>query len=116
MTSPRRWQAATAAWAVCIFVASVIPVAPKLVPGRLDTVVHLCEYLLLAWLLAQALRASAQRRLAVIAWGWATAYGAILEMVQAFVPWRSAEISDALANALGAALGAWLARTSRGSP
>ena len=105
-----RWQAATAAYAVCIFVASVIPVAPRFAPGRLDKAVHLCEYLLLAWLLVQALRAGAHRAASWVAWGWATGYGMMLELVQALVPWRSAEVSDALANALGAALGVGLAR------
>ena len=35
----------------------------------------------------------------------ATAYGALIEGVQAFIPWRSAEGLDLLANAVGAALG-----------
>ena len=40
--------------------------------------------------------------------GCAAGYGALIELIQAFLPWRSAELGDALANAVGAALGVWL--------
>ena len=44
------------------------------------------------------------------AWMFATSYGLLIECLQALLPWRSAELADALANACGAALGVWLAR------
>ena len=43
------------------------------------------------------------------AWIYATSYGLLLELIQAMIPWRSADLADAVANALGAALGVWIA-------
>jgi len=88
-------------------VASVVPTAPKLAPGHLDKVAHLCEYLLFAWLIMQALSMNAHLRMR--AWLYATGYGLFMELIQSWLPWRSAELGDALANALGAAVGVWLA-------
>ena len=92
-------------------IGSIIPVSVQGVNVPfLDKAVHLCEYFLLAWLLAQAMRATAgaSQSLAIKAWIIASGYGAMIEGIQAIVPWRSAEIGDAIANALGAALGVWL--------
>lgn len=99
-------------YAALVFVVSVIPVATPGPPGaHLDKVAHLCEYLLLAWLLVHAVRSSeGAARPLWWAWIWATGYGALIELVQAFIPWRSAELGDAIANALGAAVGLWIAR------
>lgn len=106
------WWIATAAYAALLFVVSVIPVEPKAGVPYLDKVAHLGEYLLFAWLLAQAVRAARRRDRVVSLWAWivATSYGGLLEGVQAMLPWRSAELADAVANAVGAALGVWLAR------
>ncbi len=95
-----------------VFVCSVIPVpsgGPAAIP-YLDKAVHLCEYFLLAWLLAQAMRTTSgtPRSIALRAWALASGYGALIEGLQALIPWRSAEVADALANACGAALGIWL--------
>lgn len=107
-----RWWLATAAYAVFVFIVSVIPVSPSLSPGRLDKVAHLCEYLLFAWLLVQALQAGGLRRrdYFVLAWIYAASYGLLIEIVQAMVPWRSAELGDAFANAFGAAVGVVIGR------
>ena len=113
MTILNRWRAVTAAYAVLIFVFSVIPIAPRLVPGQLDKVAHLCEYLVLAWFLAHALRTPSRPRVLWRAWWWATAYGAALELIQTVVPWRSADVMDGLTNAAGAALGVWISKTVR---
>ena len=89
-----------------------MPVSPAVSIRHLDKVVHLCEYLLFAWLLVQGLRADRAPDRKTLLWAWidATSYGILLEFLQSFVPWRSAEVADALANALGAAWGVWLAR------
>ena len=42
------------------------------------------------------------------AWIYATSYGLLIELLQAIIPWRSAELGDVLANAMGAALGVWI--------
>jgi len=75
-------------------------------------VVHLCEYLLFAWLLVGSLRAAGltAREYGRLAWMYATSYGLLIELIQGFIPWRSADWRDAAANALGAALGVWLGR------
>lgn len=114
--SQRAWQRIAAAYAVLVFVVSVVPVAPGLAPGHLDKLAHLCEYLVFAWLLVQVFRLSQKPHPFWTAWWWATGYGAALELLQAIVPWRSAEWMDALTNALGAGLGIFVARlTSRTS-
>jgi VanZ family protein len=79
---------------------------------HLDKVAHLCEYLLFAWLLVQAVRASRmpEREYLVWAWIYTTSYGLLMELVQAMVPWRSADLADAVINALGAAIGVWIGR------
>jgi len=127
-------------YAGLIFVASMVPVDPRVSVGHLDKVVHLCEYLLFAWLLVQAIRTSRvprdmrsmsgtespkslrdfwgpEREYLLWAWIYATSYGLLIELLQGLVPWRSADLADALANALGAALGVWVGqRTSVHSP
>ena len=90
---------------------AVIP-SPDL-PGRhVDKAVHLWEYLVFAWLLAQAIRSQGltQGEYLWMAWIFATSYGALMEVIQLLVPWRTADWVDALANAAGAGIGAWLAR------
>jgi VanZ family protein len=88
----------------------MVPVDPRVSAGHLDKVVHLCEYLFFAWLLVQAIRGSrtAEREHLVWAWIYATSYGLLIELLQGMVPWRSADLTDAMANGLGAALGVWL--------
>ena len=92
-----------------MLILSVIPVpeTPAHVP-YLDKAVHLGEYWVFAMLLALALRQLPHRLRQ--AWLIATAYGAMIELIQAFIPWRSAELADAIANTLGAALGIWTTR------
>ena len=101
-----------AAYALALFIVSVIPLETELPVSHLDKVVHLCQYLLFAWLLVQAVRASGLRERDYLLWAWiyATSYGLMIELVQAMLPWRSAELMDAAANALGAAVGVWLGR------
>lgn len=90
----------------------MIPEGPDLSAGRLDKIAHVCEYLLFAWLLVQASRAAnaPEREYRLRAWMYATSYGLLMELIQAMVPWRSAEWGDVVANAVGAALGVWVGR------
>ena len=83
-----------------------------------DKLVHLIEYCLLAWLLVRAIRLREVLQPAYALWAWiyATSYGLLIEVVQAMLPWRSAELADAAANALGAALGVWLSQGMKQSP
>ena len=102
-----------AAYATLILILSVIPVRDGVLEAPyLDKLAHLGEYLLLAWLLVRAMRMSQVLQPAYALWAWiyATSYGLLIEVVQAMLPWRSAELADAAANALGAALGVRLGR------
>ena len=116
------WGYAATAYAAIILVASVVPVPEGPSVPSLDKAVHLCEYLLFAWLLVGALRAArlTEREYGRLAWMYATSYGLLIELVQGLIPWRSADWWDAAANALGAAFGVWLGRRiprrSSGSP
>jgi len=89
----------------------VVPLPPEIgaKTGQLDKVVHVCEYLLLAWCLVHVASASGYARVSAAgsAFVFAVTYGLILEGVQALLPYRSAEWMDAVANAVGAGLGAW---------
>ena len=100
-----RW-APVLAWAALVVVWAVIPgrVLPgKVVPG-LDKIAHFAFYAVLA-LLAQR----AVRRSRLTSWAAVTVscglLGAMLELVQHFLPGRSMSIADMLANLAGAAVG-----------
>jgi hypothetical protein len=127
-----RPRTVAAAFAVVVFVASVIPVpAPPsggsgggaereiVGEGGLEIVdalpveigltgpFHFLGYAVLAALLVRA--AGPERRVvavAAVAATAATAVGFGIELVQAPIPWRSFAWSDAAVNAVGAALGA----------
>jgi VanZ family protein len=97
-------------YAAAVFAASAAPVAAPPQAGLyFDKLVHLAVYLLLGalWLAAWRAGAPGARRTAAV-WAAATAYGALIEAVQAVLPWRSAEAADVLMNAVGAAVGVWV--------
>ena len=105
----RGWWLAVGGCAAAIFILSVVPVPEGPSVPYLDKAVHLCEYLLFSWLLAHAIRATqlTARDYLWLVWIYATSYGLVIEIIQGLIPWRSADLLDAVANALGAALGAW---------
>lgn len=88
---------------------SVLPVDIEARIPHLDKAAHLCEYLIFAWVLTQAVRASRMPEREYLLWAWiyATSYGWLIEVLQMFLPWRSASVMDSLMNALGAAAGVW---------
>jgi VanZ family protein len=93
-----------AAWAALVFAVSSFPVR---VPGGgvagLDKVAHFGIYAVLGLLLARAVGRAAWPAVAL---GWA--YGASDEVHQMFVPGRSPEVADWLADAAGVLLGVFL--------
>jgi VanZ family protein len=103
-----------------IFAASSIQNLGQLPGGISDKSGHSIGYALLAGLLV---RAFARGRLSGITWRaaaaavvLATMYGASDELHQAFVPGRSSDRYDVLADFLGAVMGValgWLARAAR---
>lgn len=106
----RWWWTAAGAYATLVLAVSLLPLKADVGIPHLDKVAHLCEYLLFAWMLMQAVRASRMPEPQYRVWVWiyATSFGLLVELLQAFVPWRSADWLDGLMNALGAACGVWL--------
>jgi len=96
---------------VVIAVGAVIPVPPPQAPGiPLDKLLHLCEYLLLAWCVVRAAFASgfSPRRTFTVTWLLSGSYGLFLEGVQRLLPYRHAEWGDLMANLIGVGLGVWI--------
>ena len=74
-----------------------------------DKVIHCVEYGVLAFLIARAIRAPSGQRLALVAvaaWFLSTLYGMSDEFHQYFVPGRSSDGYDILADSVGSVLGA----------
>ena len=98
-------------WAGLIFYLSGQPSieTPTLFPGQ-DKLFHLIEFGILGFLAMGALRASHGGYQARQLWGVAAVvmlYGILDEFHQYFVPGRSADVYDVLADAIGGLLGAW---------
>lgn len=89
-------------WAVVIFIGSSLP--GSAVPGGVSVYGHLGEYAVLGMLVLLAERHRGFRTAAVIAIVVAAAYGASDEIHQMFVPMRSADPLDWLADIAGASL------------
>jgi VanZ family protein len=117
MISPRQrflaWLPALIV-ALGLFVASSIPGTsyPQVDVRYADKMVHLAFYAALGAACARALLRSTAFRgaaLVLIATGIATAFGATDELHQLFVPFRSADWHDLVADAVGALIGstAW---------
>ena len=102
-----------AAWAACILVATWIPGAklPHIdVPEGTDKVVHFVFFVVLAYLVERALRASGSVRVVPYVLFALAAFGAFDEFVQQFIPGRSMEFFDWVADVSGAIVGVVLAR------
>ena len=101
------------AWAVCILVATWIPGAmvPRVpAPEGTDKVVHFIFFLVLAFLIQRALRAQGSARLVPYVILALAAFGAFDEYVQQFIPGRSMELLDWVADVSGAIVGVVIAR------
>ncbi|MEK7773782.1 MAG: VanZ family protein [Deltaproteobacteria bacterium] len=96
-----------------VFLASVDPRPPKLpLIWGMDKIAHFAAYAVMGLLWARALRSGANRaggfkafRRVVLAVVVVALFGAFMEVCQMYVPGRSAEELDALANGLGGFLG-----------
>jgi VanZ family protein len=98
------------AWALLTAILLLVPASlvPDLVgasaPG-LDKAVHVLLFLVLGALAVGSARGRLRHPvLAATAVG--VAYGAVLELLQAVLGWRSAELADVFADAIGSTLGA----------
>lgn len=92
------------AWMAAIFALSSVPVSG--LPGPPAYVAHFIEYAVLAVLLAFAFRHSPPSTVLLLTIAIAVAYGATDEVHQIFVPTRTADVLDWVADAAGAAVGA----------
>lgn len=101
-----------AGYAALVLGASVVPADADVPIAYLDKAAHLCEYFVFAWLLAQAMRVHSGGEGGYLLWAWvyATSYGLLMELIQAMIPWRAADLADAALNAVGAGLGVWVVR------
>jgi VanZ family protein len=100
----RRWIPAVAV-AAALFVAAVVPVAPGGGGGPVgvDKLMHAVGYVVLAAALTHPL--DGHHRSVALAFVAAVAYGLFLESVQAPLAYRAFDLADAVANAVGAAIG-----------
>ncbi len=110
---PCRAWILVAVWAVLIEVATSVP-GPSLppTPSGGDKVAHLLVYLVLGLLSARAL-AAGRHRDRTLAWvvlvAAVVAFGALDEVHQAFVPQRTPDVLDFVADAVGGSIGVALA-------
>jgi VanZ family protein len=114
----RRWAPA-AIWAAVILTLTSIPnpdFSAVSVTGA-DKVVHLGMYAVMGWLTLRAAWCSPRVwQTAVLVWLSVAAMGAVDEWHQRFIPGRSADPRDWLADATGAGIGiavAWMAARRR---
>lgn len=79
-------------------------------PAGSDKVVHVIAYAVLGVLVRSGLGPGLHRPLVATCATVliVTAYGAVDEVHQSFVPGRSPSVADGIADAVGAILGAWL--------
>jgi VanZ family protein len=112
MQGPRGWQVIALVWAAVIIAGAVTPTQATVhaVAGGHDsgltTLAHVGEYAVLSFVLAVALGGwHVGPRELVWAGCLAVGLGVAMELVQGFLPYRDSQLSDALADVAGAALG-----------
>ena len=113
----KHWWGITGAYAILIAIGAVIPIpAPQVRGLSLDKLLHLCEYLLLAWCIVQTAKASRFPQVTALtaAFLLSTSYGVLLEGVQHLLPYRQAEWLDVAVNTIGAAIGVLVGRGTQG--
>lgn len=102
------------AWASMILILSVIPMPRVASPDfmlvfSMDTLAHAAFYIPLGALFRWARPRGGGAGPWLLAAGKAFAFGFAIEFVQALLPWRSFELSDAAADLVGSTVGAGLA-------
>ncbi len=109
-----KWRIAAGLYMAALFALSSVPdtktdtgVERYFPPPGVQNALHVPAYAGLSYLLWRGLRGP-RRRAALLAAALATAYGVTDEIHQMFVVGRTASVTDALANALGAfGVAAW---------
>lgn len=108
----------TLAWGGIVAALSLSPSIPSQVHYASDKVEHMAAYALLCFL---AMRGWSGTKFVFLIFLGVMFYGALMEGVQWFVPGRSTEALDALANCIGAFSGllvasVWIAAKSKRTP
>ena len=96
------WRLAFAACLLAVLVLSLVPPSTPMPTTGWDKTNHLLAFSVMAALGCQAFRSRALRVLLGL-----LGYGVLIEVLQSLTPYRFAEWTDLLADALGLALG-WL--------
>lgn len=105
------WLGAGLAFVVAILVLALMPLAGPPLPLGDDKLAHVLAFTFLsAWFLGVFRPARAWQVAVALA-----AYGLLIEYLQSFTPYRSAEMYDVLADFTGIAVGWLLARTGLGN-
>ena len=95
-------------WASLILIATSIPIPSALAstaPSGADKLVHVTMYGVLAWLTARAFDLPVMRA-AIVAFAVVATFGALDEWHQRFVPGRTTDAADLVADIVGAGVGA----------
>lgn len=103
MTDPRLWKAAFCALLVIVSWLALTPQPPHAMDTGWDKLNHLLAFAALALAGRYGFPGSHVRALAVAA--ALLGFGIAIEWLQSFVPSRSSELNDVLADAIGIALG-----------
>lgn len=121
-----RWQIGTVAFALVVFLSSIVPVPSGASAGGsgngvcplcsalgvgLTGPLHFVGYAVLVALLARAMER--RRRGLLVALVVAVAFGFGIELVQSTIPWRSFAWKDVAVNAAGAIVGIGVSVASR---
>lgn len=109
--SARRWVPPVL-WAAFILLLTSLPGAdlPHIGLREIDKLVHFLMYGTFAWLSTRSLgRQRPAARIAILVVLGVSLFGAVDEWHQQFIPGRSMELLDWMADTLGALTGAWSA-------
>ncbi len=107
--------APTLIWCVIILFFAILPyrLHPPLTLGYFDKMAHFFEYTVLAVLIGKGLYGTGRgfsSRSILLTLILGSGYGILMELIQRFVPGRSAAVGDVLANVAGMVFGIILAR------
>ena len=111
------WWIIFSCYTALVLIISVIPIPPKIEPKipSVDKITHLIEYFVFSWLLMRAQLSSgmSRGRAAWTASFVALGFGTMCEFIQMWLPYRTAEWMDLVADGIGGVLGTRLVNPRR---
>ena len=105
----------TFAVALVIAYLSLTPHSEKMLFPYADLVFHASAYSILSLFLSLSLEGGRLGGRPLLAVGFASLYGAVIELLQYYVPTRTPSLLDAMANAVGAMIGVYTLRRAFGA-